>query len=495
MTKQTFKRLGLSCLSVGMLLTFNASAKVETVKQSALEPLQMQKMPQVILPSFADLVEKLQPMVVNISTSRNYDETEQTEEMPGIESSNPRIKNFFSPSNPQQISLGSGFIIGTEGYIVTNSHVIDQAKEITVTLADNRQTVARLIGLDKKTDIALIKIDIPSPLPAVELGDSDKIRVGDWILAIGNPFGLGGSVTAGIVSAKSRDIESGPYDSFIQTDASINQGSSGGPMFDMAGKVIGINTAIFSTNGGSMGIGFAVPINLTKFVINELKNKGKVERGWIGIKIQPNSGDIADSLMQNGQKGIVVSDVTENSAAQKAGIEAGDIILSYEGQNIDDTKNFSRMVAETEVGKNVKLEIWRGKKIITKEIPVQLMPEEKNAAAENISFNTEDESQSGFDELGMRLSDLSPDIINKYHLNNDQQGVVIEEVRSGSDADAKGLKSGTLITQVDKKAIFDTNDVKTYINEAKMENHRPVLLLVTDNNVPHYVAIKLNKNE
>lgn len=459
------------------------------------------------LPSFADLVEKLQPSVVNISTTHKPQEDSSNEEMLGIESTNPRIKDYFNPQNPQQLSLGSGFIIDGDGYIITNNHVIDQAEEITVTLADNRQLTARLVGRDGKTDIALIKVEASEKLPAVKLGDSDKIRVGDWVLAIGNPFGLGGSVTAGIVSAKSRDIEAGPYDNFIQTDASINQGSSGGPMFNLDGEVIGINTAIFSTNGGSMGIGFAVPVNLTHFVIEQLKSKGKVERGWIGIKIQPNSGDIAHSLSQQAQRGVIVSSVSEGSSAKAAGIEAGDIILSFDGQPIDDTKNFSRMVAETEVGKTINLEIWRDKKIRKISLPVMLMPEEpslyKEAKEENRDtaplVETVPERQNApdglIDALEISVADLTPEILNKYSLSNDARGVVVTGVVPGSDAELKGLSVGRLITQIDKKAIFDINDVKTYVNDAKIENNRPVLLLVNDNNVPHYVAVKLKSNE
>ena len=459
------------------------------------------------LPSFADLVEKLQPSVVNISTTHKPQEDSSNEEMLGIESTNPRIKDYFNPQNPQQLSLGSGFIIDGDGYIITNNHVIDQAEEITVTLADNRQLTARLVGRDGKTDIALIKVEASEKLPAVKLGDSDKIRVGDWVLAIGNPFGLGGSVTAGIVSAKSRDIEAGPYDNFIQTDASINQGSSGGPMFNLDGEVIGINTAIFSTNGGSMGIGFAVPVNLTHFVIEQLKSKGKVERGWIGIKIQPNSGDIAHSLSQQAQRGVIVSSVSEGSSAKAAGIEAGDIILSFDGQPIDDTKNFSRMVAETEVGKTINLEIWRDKQIRKISLPVMLMPEEpslyKEAKEENRDaaplVETVPERQNApdglIDALEISVADLTPEILNKYSLSNDARGVVVTGVVPGSDAELKGLSVGRLITQIDKKAIFDINDVKTYVNDAKIENNRPVLLLVNDNNVPHYVAVKLKSNE
>ncbi len=459
------------------------------------------------LPSFADLVEKLQPSVVNISTTHKPQEDSSNEEMLGIESTNPRIKDYFNPQNPQQLSLGSGFIIDGDGYIITNNHVIDQAEEITVTLADNRQLTARLVGRDGKTDIALIKVEASEKLPAVKLGDSDKIRVGDWVLAIGNPFGLGGSVTAGIVSAKSRDIEAGPYDNFIQTDASINQGSSGGPMFNLDGEVIGINTAIFSTNGGSMGIGFAVPVNLTHFVIEQLKSKGKVERGWIGIKIQPNSGDIAHSLSQQAQRGVIVSSVSEGSSAKAAGIEAGDIILSFDGQPIDDTKNFSRMVAETEVGKTINLEIWRDKQIRKISLPVMLMPEEpslyKEAKEENRDtaplVEAVPERQNApdglIDALEISVADLTPEILNKYSLSNDARGVVVTGVVPGSDAELKGLSVGRLITQIDKKAIFDINDVKRYVNDAKIENNRPVLLLVNDNNVPHYVAVKLKSNE
>lgn len=459
------------------------------------------------LPSFADLVEKLQPSVVNISTTHKPQEDSSNEEMLGIESTNPRIKDYFNPQNPQQLSLGSGFIIDGDGYIITNNHVIDQAEEITVTLADNRQLTARLVGRDGKTDIALIKVEASEKLPAVKLGDSDKIRVGDWVLAIGNPFGLGGSVTAGIVSAKSRDIEAGPYDNFIQTDASINQGSSGGPMFNLDGEVIGINTAIFSTNGGSMGIGFAVPVNLTHFVIEQLKSKGKVERGWIGIKIQPNSGDIAHSLSQQAQRGVIVSSVSKGSSAKAAGIEAGDIILSFDGQPIDDTKNFSRMVAETEVSKTINLEIWRDKQIRKISLPVMLMPEEpslyKEAKEENRDtaplVETVPERQNApdglIDALEISVADLTPEILNKYSLSNDARGVVVTGVVPGSDAELKGLSVGRLITQIDKKAIFDINDVKTYVNDAKIENNRPVLLLVNDNNVPHYVAVKLKSNE
>lgn len=450
-------------------------------------------------PSFADLVEKLQPSVVNISTTKQPDDNEFIDDELGVESSDPRLRGYFRPRKPEQISLGSGFIIDADGTILTNNHVIDKAKEITVTLANEQHFDAKIIGKDEKTDVALIKIETETPLKPVTLGDSDKVRVGDWILAIGNPFGLGGSVTAGIVSAKSRDIENGPYDNFIQTDASINQGSSGGPMFNLNGEVIGINTAIFSTSGGSMGIGFAVPVNLTKFVIKQLKEKGKVERGWLGIKIQPNSGDISDSVKQTKQSGVIVSSVSEDSSAQKAGIVPGDIILSFDGEEIDDTKNLSRMAAETPIGKEVSLEIWRDGQVKRFKLKVQKMPEEENTSVKPNPLPENDgeriSEEYNVKDLEINISEITPEILNRFSIESGSVGVVITEIAPGSDAEVKGLKLGDLITQIDKKPIFDLNDVLTYINEAKLENNRPVLLLINNNNIPHYVAVKLKKND
>ncbi len=448
------------------------------------------------LPSLADLVEKLLPSVVNISTTHKPGSHEDEENIPGIVSANPAISDYFNPKNPQQLSLGSGFIIDKDGYIITNNHVIDGAETIVVTLADNRQFDAEVVGHDSKTDIALIKIKTDNDLPTVKTGDSDKIRVGDWIVAIGNPFGLGGSVTAGIVSAKSRDIEAGPYDNFIQTDASINQGSSGGPMFNMAGEVIGINTAIFSTTGGNMGIGFAVPINLTEFVVRELKSKAKVERGWIGLKIQPNTSDIADSLGQDEPYGVVISGVEENSAAQKAGIEAGDIITALNGETIINAKDFSRQIAETAPGSSINLSIWRNRQQRQAKLQVMKMPEEKNAAVQIPPAAEERKNGTAYlSEIGIEAAEISPEIIQRYQLTDGQSGLVITKVDSGSDAEIKGLQAGNLITQIDKKAVYDLNDMNTYLEEAKQENMRPVLLLVYDRDFPHYAAIKLKKHD
>lgn len=444
--------------------------------------------------SYADLVEKLQPSVVNISTTNLLsEETEEQDENLGIISSNPVIQKYFAPQKSEHTSLGSGFVIDEKGYILTNNHVIENAKEIWVTLADESRLQAKLVGADSKTDSAIIKIDSPKSLTPVKLGDSDKIRVGDWIVAIGNPFGLGGSVTAGIVSAKSRDIEAGSYDNFIQTDASINQGSSGGPMFDMNGEVIGVNTAIFSTSGGSMGIGFATPINLLKFVIEEIKSKGKVERGWLGIRIQPQSRDMASSIAQKVPSGVMISSVSENSAAQKAGIEAGDVIIALNEAEVLNPKEFSRKIAETSPGQKIKLDIWRNSQVTRFDLIVEKMPEEnKHIAKQQTNLIL---PQNNLNELGLELEELTPELIDKYQFSEDANGVIVKTVLSGSDAEAKGLRSGDLITQMDKKAIFDLNDVKTYIEEAKKENNRPVLLLINNNNLPHFAAVRLTKHE
>lgn len=441
--------------------------------------------------SFADLVEKLQPSVVNISTTTLPSEDSDThDETLGIESANPAIRKYFAPQGSGRTALGSGFVIDAQGHILTNSHVIENAKEIWVTFADETQAEAKIIGTDDKTDIAIIKVEPPKALTPVKLGNSDKIRVGDWILAIGNPFGLGGSVTAGIVSAKSRDIEAGAYDNFIQTDASINQGSSGGPMFDMNGEVIGVNTAIFSTSGGSMGIGFATPINLLKFVIEEIKAKGKVERGWLGIRIQPQNRDLASSVAQKVPAGVMVSSVSEDSAAKKSGIEAGDVIIALNGKEVLNPKEFSRRIAETAVGGKIRLDVWRNAEVSSIELRVEKMPEEKApvppAAAPEPPMSETQEAP-----LGMELSELTPELINKYQFPEDANGVVVRDVFPGSDAEAKGLKPGDLITQIDKKAIFDMNDVKNYVAEARAENNRPVLLLINNNNLPHFAAVKL----
>lgn len=431
-------------------------------------------------PSFADLAEKLTPSVVNIS-SFSQSETENGE-----------------GNTPLSESLGSGFIIDGNGYIITNNHVVDKAESISITLSDNTKTEARVIGKDPKTDLALIKIETKRPLNAVKFGDSDKIRVGDWVLAIGNPFGLGSSVTAGIVSAKSRDIESGPYDSFIQTDASINQGNSGGPMFNLQGEVIGISSAIFSTTGASQGVGFAIPANLAGWVISQLKEHGEVKRGWIGIKIQPNTPEIADSLGISANQGVVVSGVTEQGPAQKAGLQASDIVLSFNRQPIDNTKNLSRLIAETKIGTPAPIEIWRSGQKQTLTVPIELMPEETplSAAKETASdaAETPDNGES-LNIIGFTVKEISPELAERYKLAPSTSGVVVTDILPNSDASRKGIKIGDIIVKIDKRNIIGESAFHEYVNDARRENNRPVLLAIQGQEALHFVAVKLMSHD
>lgn len=431
-------------------------------------------------PSFADLAEKLTPSVVNIS-SFSQSETENGE-----------------GNTPLSESLGSGFIIDGNGYIITNNHVVDKAESISITLSDNTKTEARVIGKDPKTDLALIKIETKRPLNAVKFGDSDKIRVGDWVLAIGNPFGLGSSVTAGIVSAKSRDIESGPYDSFIQTDASINQGNSGGPMFNLQGEVIGISSAIFSTTGASQGVGFAIPANLAGWVISQLKEHGEVKRGWIGIKIQPNTPEIADNLGISANQGVVVSGITEQGPAQKAGLQAGDIVLSFNRQPIDNTKNLSRLIAETKIGTPAPIEIWRSGQKQTLTVPIELMPEETplSAAKETASdaAETPDNGES-LNIIGFTVKEISPELAERYKLAPSTSGVVVTDILPNSDASRKGIKIGDIIVKIDKRNIIGESAFHEYVNDARRENNRPVLLAIQGQEALHFVAVKLMSHD
>jgi len=412
------------------------------------------------LPSFADLVEKLSPSVVNISTTVIKDED-------------------FDDFIPEDETLGSGFIISSDGYIVTNQHVIDKAKTINITLFNNEKIEAQLVGEDKKTDLALLKILTDSKLSPVTFGDSDAVRVGDWILAIGNPFGLGGSVTAGIISAKSRDIESGSYDNFIQTDAAINQGNSGGPMFNLKGEVIGVNSAIFSTSGTSMGVGFATPSKMAQWVISQLRKEGKVTRGWIGISIKPNP------LQTNG---ILVSQVTDKSPAQQAGILPGDIINKFNNIPLTGATNLSRIIAESAIGEILNLEIIRNNKIINVKVIAEKMPED--TSPQKPSNETPSPSPQ-HTPTGLTVSEISSELIEKYNLPQNSQGVIIVHIDEQSDAASKGIHIGDIITKIDKKDVLDIISFNDYVQQAQHEHNRPILLTIQNSETEHFVAIKL----
>jgi len=441
--------------------------------------------------SFADLAEKLLPTVVNIATTQVV-EGQRSQEFEEF------FKDFFErrggepPPQQQQhraSSLGSGFIIDSSGYIVTNNHVIADADEISVRLHDDTTLQAKVVGRDEKTDLALLKVESDKPLPAAEWGKSEETRIGDWVVAIGNPFGLGGTVTAGIVSARQRDINSGPYDDFIQTDASINRGNSGGPMFNMDGEVIGVNTAIFSPSGGSVGIGFAIPSSLVKNIITQLREHGEVRRGWLGVRIQTVTEELAEGLHLDSTHGALVASVTEGGPAQAAGIEQGDVILEFNGRVVPDMRKLPRMVAETPIGDAVDVVVWRKGEKRTFKVDLGELSEEQVAAAEVAPEAT---LESGtIPDLGLALGSITPDLRERFGLAEKTEGVVITDVESTGSGAEKGLRPGDVIVEVDQEQVKTPADVAERVNKAKSEGYRVVTLLVFREGDFQWVAVRI----
>ena len=459
---------------------------------------------------FADLVAQLLPSVVNISTTETIRSEEQGEApAPGKSPFPPGspfdqfFKNFFNhnaehgedPSLQlrKATSLGSGFIIDPSGYVVTNNHVIENADTITVILHDNTDLKATVVGRDAKTDIAVLKVDAKEPLAAAAWGDSDKARVGDWVLAIGNPFGLGGSVTAGILSARQRDINSGPYDDFLQTDAPINRGNSGGPMFNMNGRVIGINTAIFSPSGGSIGIGFAIPSNLAREVVDELIHEPDhtVHRGWLGVRIQSVTGEIAESLGLDKAKGALVASVNAGGPAQKGGIEPGDVILIYDGKPVSDLRQLPRLVAESRAGSTVPVTIWRKRRREVLQIVVgRLADSPKLAANEKAREPTPADRVT---TLGLTLSTITPALKNEFSLGNDK-GVVVVAVVKNSPAAEKGMQPGDVIIEASQEDVASAHDILGKIDAARRAGRKSILLLVERQGDLRFVALGLDQS-
>lgn len=457
--------------------------------------------------SFADLAERLLPSVVNISTTQVNKERQQPQqrgpEIPQFPPGSPFeefFRDFFDRNRPEAqprrtTSLGSGFIVGASGFIVTNNHVIEDADEVTVILHDDTNLKAKIIGRDTKTDIALLKVEPAKPLPFVKFGDSDKSRVGDWVVAIGNPFGLGGTVTAGIISARARDIQSGPYDDYLQTDASINRGNSGGPMFNMAGEVIGMNTAIFSPSGGSIGIGFAIPSSLAAPVVDQLMKYGKTRRGWLGVRIQSVTEEIAESLGMNKPRGALVAGVTEQGPAEKAGLEAGDVILRFDGREIPEMRRLPRVVAETPIDKDVNVTIWRkGKEQTIKARVGELKEEEAVASAKPEESKRDQPAKPGVAVLGLTLADITSQLRTQFKLPNDSKGVVVVEVVANSPASQKNIRPGDLIIEVAQDKVTSPADVKAKADKARAAKRKSILLLVERQNDQRFVVLPLDNS-
>lgn len=459
---------------------------------------------------FADLAEKLLPAVVNISTTQTISAKDGEDALPDMQfPPGSPFEDFFkdfmqkhgngtSPHKHKATALGSGFIIDPAGLIVTNNHVIEGADEINVILQDDTNLTATVVGRDKKTDLAVLKVTPKKTLTAVSFGDSDKVRVGDWILAIGNPYGLGGTVTAGIISARSRDINSGPYDEYLQTDAPINRGNSGGPMFDMDGNVVGINTAIFSPSGGSIGIGFAIPATLAKNIVEQLKNGGHIRRGWLGVHIQNVTQDLADSLGLPQPKGALVANVTATGPAAKAGIQPGDVIVSFDGKEVPDMHRLPLMVAETDVYKTVDVVVFRKGQNITLKVTTGELKgkEDSDNDAPSIKETTKPVAPSAdkVEDLGISVAPVTDSLRTRFEIKKGVSGLVVMSLASDSVGGDQGLQIGDVISEAGQVEIKSSKDLIEQVRTAK-KNGKPLLLLVNRKDDLQFIAISLAKKK
>jgi serine protease Do len=481
---------------------------------------------------FADLAAKLLPAVVNISSTHTVKPGQEggddsdvpsapgsrgnrggggggggggTPDVPQFPPGSPFeqfFKDFLNRNRQgqgqqdalprQQTSLGSGFIVDPSGLVVTNHHVIDNADSISITLQDGTNFKAEIVGQDTKTDLALLRIKSDKQLPAVKFGDSDKTRVGDWVIAIGNPFGLGGSVTAGILSARARDINSGPYDDFLQTDASINRGNSGGPMFNMDGEVIGINTAIYSPSGGSIGIGFAIPSALAKPVVDQIRDFGHPRRGWLGVNIQNVNDEIAESLGLDKPKGALIASVHDGGPAQVAGIQPGDVVLMFDGKPIADMRELPRIVAETPIDKSAKVMVWRKRAEVDLDVKVGELKEEAQVASVSPKQEKPAAPLNAVKALGLSLANLTPELRQRFSLADDVSGVVITDVDNGGPSADKGMRAGDVVVEVAQDDVKTTDQILSKVDEAKKAGRKSVLLLVDRQGDLRFVAVKID---
>ncbi len=498
---QLSPRLFTQRLFVGVALSF------AVIVSTAFTPAMARAMPG----SFADLVEEVSPAVVNISTTSHV----RGRAGPGLQfPPGSPFEDFFedffgqrSPGSQQGeegeaperkiTSLGSGFVIDAKGIVVTNNHVIADADEIMVIFPDGKELKAEVIGRDPKTDIALLKVDPKGKaLKAVRWGSSDKARVGDWVVAIGNPLGLGGSVTAGIISARNRDINAGPYDDFIQTDAPINRGNSGGPLFDLEGNVIGVNTAIISPNGGSIGIGFAVPSDLAKEITQQLLEHGETRRGWLGVRIQEVTDDIAEGLSMGEARGALVAEVNEGGPSDEAGIKIEDVILSFDGRQIEEMRDLPRIVADTPIGKKVQVVVWRDGKRKTLRVKVGRLEEGEVRAGDEDAPKKDEPADTAENVFGMTLEALTDRQRERYELDEDQGGVIVTRVKRGSAAAERGLQPGILVIKVAGKRVQQPEDVVKRIKDLREKDMPVALFLVrTPRGDGRFVSFRLDEDK
>lgn len=442
--------------------------------------------------SFADLADQVTDAVVNISAATTGAPSGARDRaMPQLPPGTPfedLFEEFFkrrgqggdapAPTQRRASSLGSGFVIDASGIIVTNNHVIGEANEITAIFNDGTKLRAELLGKDTKLDLAVLKVKSDKPLKSVKFGDSDKLRIGDWVIAIGNPFGLGGSVSAGIVSAHNRNIDQGPYDNYIQTDAAINRGNSGGPLFNMAGEVVGINTAILSPTGGSVGIGFAVPSSMASTVVDQLRDFGETRRGWLGVRIQGVDDQTADALGLDKARGALVAGIDEKGPAKPIGLEIGDVITKFDGKDVKNARDLPRMVAATTVGKDVEIVYQRKGKEVTASVKLGRLEDGEKLA--NATKEGEPEKPVARKALGLDLSTLTDDLRRRFTIKDDVKGVVVTRVDPNSSAADKRIQSGDIIMEVGQEAVTSPADVTKRVEALKKDGKKSALLLVAN---------------
>ncbi len=450
---------------------------------------QTKSISQNIPSSFADLAEKLMPSVVNISTT-TVTTTQQNPfpfQFPPGSPFEDMFKEFGTPQERQSSALGSGFIIDEKGIVVTNNHVIQNATDIVVQVNGEKKFEAKVIGADPFSDIAVLQIETNEKFIPVKFGDSDKARIGDWVIAIGNPFGLGGTVTSGIISARNRSIGLSRYEDYIQTDASINQGNSGGPLFDMNGDVIGINTAILGRSG-NVGIGFSIPSNSAKRVINQLIEFGETKRGWLGVRIQDVTKEIADVEKLDKPRGALVASVAENSPSAKAGIKGGDIILEFDGEKINLMRELPMIVAKTEVGKKVKVKIWRNKKEIVKTVTLGRLETSEDF---KVSEKNNDLKEMEIKDLKITVRKITKEDIKQRNLPNQTSGLIITKIEKDSPL-SKSVELNSIILEAQKKKIINSNDLIQVVKQVLNSNQKTILLVIYNSqNQKRYIGVKL----
>jgi serine protease Do len=506
------RRLGRVALLLGLSTALAVGPLAPVLAQAADGPVSVEQ-----LPSFAPIVDKVLPAVVNISVEQRQsapiddegDDQDDQNDAPDLQGPNAPgpgtpfdqlLRRFFEqqqqgqhgqqPQAPRQhvTALGSGFIIDPTGYVVTNNHVVGQAERVSVIFQDGSEHQAKIVGKDVKSDLALLKIDAPKPLPYVQWGDSDKSKVGDWILAVGNPFGLGGTVTKGIISAHSRSLGSSSYVDFMQIDASVNRGNSGGPTFDLSGHVVGINTAIYSPNGGNVGIAFDIPSDTAKSVIDDLKAKGHVDRGWLGVQIQQVTPEIASAIGEDpdAPKGALIAAIDPKGPAAKSGLQVGDVVQKLDGKPIERLNDLPRLVAETHAGQSIALGVLRQGKMVDVQVAVAHLDEAKLA-----SNDTGEASRNS--PLGATLTELNPEIRARLHLSKDVSGALISRVAQDGPAASVGLEAGDVIQQINGQKISGPEDASEKVALAAKQKDKPVLLLVDRHGTKNFVAVPLNE--